>query len=48
MPELYDDSASPVRFENWIDNKRCLAANGEWIESTDPSTGRVWAWIPSC
>jgi aldehyde dehydrogenase (NAD+) len=43
---LWDDSASPARFENWIDNKYCAAANGESLESTDPSNGQVWALIP--
>ena len=43
MAALWDDAASPARFENWIDNKRCPAANGDWIESTDPSRGEVWA-----
>ncbi len=46
MAALWNDSASPARFENWIDNKCCPAANGEWIESTDPSKGQVWALIP--
>ena len=39
MAELYDDKASPAQFENWIDNKYEPAASGEWIESTNPSTG---------
>ena len=46
MAELYDDQASPARFENWIDNKYEPAANAGWIESTDPSTGKVWAQVP--
>ena len=46
MAVLYDEATRPARFENWIDNKRCPAANGDWIESTDPSRGEVWALVP--
>ena len=46
MAALYDDQASPARFENWIDNKYQPAANGDWIDSSDPSTGKRWALVP--
>ena len=45
MP-LYDASASPVRFRNWIDGEACDAANGAWLESVDPARGEVWALVP--
>jgi len=34
------------RFQNLIDGGSRPAANGGWIDSIDPSTGRVWAQIP--
>ena len=43
---LYDPTSSPVRFRNWIDGKACEAANGEWLESVDPSRGELWALVP--
>lgn len=34
------------RFHNLIDGRRLPADNGGWIDSINPSTGRVWAQIP--
>src|SRR5262245_46618904 len=44
--ELYDASASPVRFRNWIDGKACEAANGGFLESVDPARAEPWALVP--
>ena len=30
------------RIDNWINGKRVAPANGEYLESVDPSTGKVW------
>lgn len=36
------------RFENTIDGKQVSSLSGEWIETYDPFTGKVWAEIPRC
>ena len=40
-------SGEPRRFLNLIDGGTRPAASGEWIDSIDPSTGRVWAQAPA-
>jgi aldehyde dehydrogenase (NAD+) len=34
-------------FGNYIDGEQRPARDGGWLESTDPSTGQVWARIPA-
>lgn len=34
-------------FGNYIDGEQRPARSGEWLDSTDPSTGQVWARIPA-
>jgi len=34
------------RLDNWINGKRVAPANGEYLESVDPSTGKVWIEVP--
>jgi acyl-CoA reductase-like NAD-dependent aldehyde dehydrogenase len=35
------------RFYNLINGRRCQASAGEWLESINPATGRVWAQVPA-
>src|SRR5438093_9859237 len=39
-------AAAPARFRNTVGTEQVEAARGEWIESFNPYTGRVWAEIP--
>ncbi|MCB9724332.1 MAG: aldehyde dehydrogenase family protein [Spirochaetaceae bacterium] len=34
------------RIGNWIDGRRVDPANGEWLESVDPSVGKAWIRVP--
>ena len=34
------------RLENWIGGARCAPSNGQYLESINPSTGKVWAEVP--
>ena len=34
------------RIDNWINGARHAPANGEYLESVDPSTGKVWIEVP--
>ena len=35
------------RVENWIGGVRCAPSNGQYLESTNPSTGKVWIHVPN-